>query len=88
MSENVLKSGLTPRQKQLEKSLNIRFNRGKQGVTIHNNYGPAASGYCPLVNGVVHGFYAFYEAAKQNSRHGIVISAEDAHKYPFAEGLQ
>lgn len=87
MSENVLKSGLTPRQKQIEKKLGIRFNRGTQGMSIHNNYGPAASGYCPLINGTVQGFYAFYEAAKHNSRHGIVISAEDAHKYPIAEGL-
>lgn len=87
MSENVLKKGLTPRQKQIEKDLGIRFNRGHEGISLHKNYGPSAAGYCPLIGGIVQGFYTYYEAAKRACLHGIVISAEDAHKYPLAEEL-
>lgn len=87
MSDQVNRAnGITPRQAEIERKLGVRFKRGRQGMDIPKNHSPGSYGYCPVIRGVVRGFYTFYEVAENRAVDGgIVISGQDAHKYPIAE---
>lgn len=80
MSENIKIGHMTPTQERIQEELGVKFQTTK-------DYGAAAHGYCPLVNGEIKGFFTTYEAAKKNRGSGIIISASDAHKYKIPKKL-